>query len=71
MQAAVACFEEGDDDGEVVGAGVIELRLLDLVRQATTFRVLYGADIVARVLSILGFSRYFVASLWNTYVLRR
>jgi predicted patatin/cPLA2 family phospholipase len=58
-------------DREIVGAGVIELRLLDLVRQATTFRILYGADVVARVLSILGFSRYFVASLWNTYVLRR
>ena len=58
-------------DGEVVGAGVIELRLLDLVRQATTFRVLSGADVVARLLSVLGFSRYFVGSLWNTYVLRR
>ena len=58
-------------DDEVAGAGVIELRLLDLVRQATTFRVLAGADVVARALAILGFSRYFIGSLWDTYVLRR
>jgi hypothetical protein len=58
-------------EDEVVGAGVIELRLLDLVRQATTFRVLHGADVVARLLAVLGFSRYFVGSLWDTYVRRR
>jgi hypothetical protein len=55
----------------VAGAGIIELLMTDLVRQATTFRVLHGADVVVRLLAVLGFSRYFVGSLWDTYVRRR
>ena len=36
----------------------------------TTFRLLRGRGPVASALTILGFSKYFVSSLWRTYVRR-
>jgi hypothetical protein len=36
----------------------------------TTFRLLRGRGLVASVLTVLGFSKYFVGSLWRTYVRR-
>jgi predicted patatin/cPLA2 family phospholipase len=58
-------------DGEIVGAGVLYLRLGDLARQMTTFRILRSRDAVTLVLTLLGFSRFFVGALWRTFVLRR
>jgi predicted patatin/cPLA2 family phospholipase len=66
----IRAADDDAEDGPVVGAGIIELRLRDLVRQVSTFRVLYGADAIARVLSVVGFARYFAGSLWATYVER-
>ena len=59
-----------DESGPVVGAGVLYLRITDLVRQMGTFRVFGGRDLVNRVFALLGFGRYFVGALWDTYVRR-
>jgi predicted patatin/cPLA2 family phospholipase len=58
------------EDSPVAGSGVLELRIPDLARQMTTFRLLRGRGPVASALTILGFSKYFVSSLWRTYVRR-
>ncbi len=58
---------DGEED-PVEGAGVLYLRLPDLLRQATTFRLLRGRGLVASALAWLGFWRYFVGSLWDVYV---
>jgi predicted patatin/cPLA2 family phospholipase len=64
-------IHRGDsEDGAIVGAGVLELRLADLTRQMTTFRLMRGRGLVSSVLTVLGFSKYFVTSLWRTYVQR-
>ena len=59
------------DDGEVVGSGIVQLRIPDLVRQMTTFRIIRSRDPVTYGLALLGFGRYFAGSLWDTYVRRR
>jgi len=63
-------YRGDSEDGPVVGSGVLELRIPDLARQMTTFRLLRGRGLVASALTILGFSKYFVSSLWRTYVRR-
>ena len=60
-----------DETGPIVGAGILHLRLPDLVRQATTFRLLNGRDLPSRLLSWAGFWRYFLGSLVDTYLRRR
>jgi predicted patatin/cPLA2 family phospholipase len=62
----------GDSEtGEVVGSGILHLRIPDLARQMTTFRIIRGRDPITWALALLGFSRYFAGSLWETYVTRR
>jgi predicted patatin/cPLA2 family phospholipase len=62
----------GDSEaGEVVGSGILHLRIPDLARQMTTFRIIRGRDPVTWALALLGFARYFAGSLWDTYVARR
>jgi len=36
----------------------------------TTFRIIRGRDPITYGLALLGFSRYFAGSLWDTYVRR-
>jgi cholesterol oxidase len=59
------------DDGEIVGSGILQLRIPDLARQMTTFRIIRGRDPITYGIALLGFSRYFAGSLWDTYVRRR
>ena len=63
-------YRGSDDAGPPVGAGILHLRVLDLLREATTFRLLHGRDLPSRLVAWLGFSRYFVGALWRTYVER-
>jgi predicted patatin/cPLA2 family phospholipase len=58
-------------DAPIEGAGMIFIRLRDLMRQVTTFRLLRGRDAIANGLVWLGFSRFFLRSLWDVYVRRR
>ncbi len=57
-----------DEHAPVEGAGVLYLRLPDLLRQATTFRLLHGRGLVGSALAWLGFWRYFLGSLLDVYV---
>ncbi|MDQ3938775.1 MAG: hypothetical protein M3253_08875, partial [Chloroflexota bacterium] len=57
-------------DGPVEGAGIMYIRLRDLLRQVTTFRLLHGRGALASGLAWLGFWRFFLRSLWDVYVRR-
>lgn len=61
----------GSEEGPIVGSGILHLRLTDLARQMTTFRILRSRGLVTYVLAILGFGRFFAGELWDTYVRRR
>jgi predicted patatin/cPLA2 family phospholipase len=61
----------GSADDPVVGSGVLYLRLTDLARQMTTFRIMRSRGIVTYLLAILGFGRFFAGELWRTYVQQR
>jgi len=62
----------GDQEaGDVVGSGILHLRVPDLARQMTTFRIIRSRGPITYALALLGFSRYFAGSLWETYVRRR
>jgi hypothetical protein len=64
-------IHRGDSaDGPVVGSGILYLRLPDLARQMTTFRIIRSRGIVTGILAVLGFSRFFAGQLWRTYVQR-
>lgn len=52
-----------DDDGDVIGAGVLRIKPLDFAKQLTTFR----ADREAPVRSLARFGGFFVGSLWRLY----
>jgi predicted patatin/cPLA2 family phospholipase len=55
----------------VIGAGVIRLGLLDLARQATTLRIVRSRGIATFIFAALGFSKFFIGRLWETYVRHR
>src|SRR5262249_13788553 len=61
----------GGEDGPVVGAGIIRLGLVDLARQATTLRIMRSRGAATFARTALGFSRFFMTSLWDTYVRHR
>jgi predicted patatin/cPLA2 family phospholipase len=61
----------GGEDGPVVGAGIIRLGLVDLARQATTLRIMRSRGPATFARTALGFSRFFMTSLWDTYVRHR
>lgn len=58
-------------DGPIEGAGIIYIRLRDLMRQATTFQLLRGRDPIQSILVWVGFWRFFMRSLWDVYVRHR
>lgn len=64
----VRIYRGDDESGPLLGAGTAHLRILDLVREATTFRLLHGRDLPSRLVAWAGFWRYFLGSLWRTYV---
>jgi predicted acylesterase/phospholipase RssA len=64
----VRVYRGDDESGPLVGAGIAHLRIPDLLREATTFRLLHGRDLPSRVVAWAGFWRYFLGSLWRTYV---
>ncbi|MGA4669929.1 GMC oxidoreductase [Propionibacteriaceae bacterium Y1923] len=52
-----------DQDGEVIGAGVLRIKPLDFARQLTTFR----ADGRAPLRSLWRFGKFFIGALWDVY----
>lgn len=57
--------------GPTVGSGILHLRIPDLARQMTTFRIIRSRGLATYLFAILGFGRYFAGELWDTYVRRR
>ncbi|WUI02447.1 GMC family oxidoreductase [Spirillospora sp. NBC_00431] len=55
--------EDEEDGAEIVGAGVLHIRLTDFARQLTTFRT-SGPDGAE---SLLNFGRFFAGELWEVY----
>lgn len=55
--------EEGEEETQVVGAGVLHIQLADFAQQLTTFRTdgPHGLGALAR------FGRFFVGELWEVY----
>jgi hypothetical protein len=64
-------YHGDSEDGPIVGSGVLHLSIPDLARQMTTFRILRGRGMATLVLALLGFGRFFVGELWDTYIRRR
>jgi cholesterol oxidase len=59
--------DEADEaEATVVAAGVLRIRLLDFLRQLTTFRA-YGPHAKARVRALASFGRLFLGHLWDVY----
>ena len=56
-------LEPGDDEGAVVGAGIITIHIPDFMKQLTTFRT--SGDHPARAME--GFGRLFLGQLWEVY----
>ena len=55
--------EPGDDDADVLAAGVITIHIPDFMKQLTTFRT-WGES---RVGAMEGFGRLFLGQLWDVY----
>lgn len=63
---AEAPAADAANDGSVVAAGIIVIRLLDFAQQLTTFRVT-GPDAASRLGALYGFGRLFLGELWEAY----
>lgn len=57
-----------DASGPVVGAGVLTLGVLDLVRLVSTFRATGPATAVEALEAVYQFGKFFLGELWDSYV---
>lgn len=57
--------------GPVVGAGVLQLGVSDLVRLLSTLEATRAPDLRAKLRAVGGFFRFFASELIRTYILRR
>ena len=64
-------YRGDSEDGPIVGSGVLHLSIPDLARQMTTFRILRSRGPATLVAALLGFSRFFIGQLWDTYIRHR
>ncbi len=60
-----------DAQGPVIGAGVLRLRPVALLRLLTTVHATNAPGAKARAAAVWRFFRFFSAELWRTYLLRR
>ncbi|MFL5914892.1 MAG: patatin-like phospholipase family protein [Gaiellaceae bacterium] len=59
----------GDEEAEVIGAGIIRIHLLDFLHQLTTFRTA-GGSAPERISALGRFGQLFLGSLWDVYASR-
>ena len=64
-------YRGDSEDGPIVGSGVLHLSIPDLARQMTTFRILRSRGPATLIAALLGFSRFFMGQLWDTYIRHR
>jgi predicted acylesterase/phospholipase RssA len=67
LRGHVSLDEEAD--GEILGAGIIHVHLLDFLHQLTTFKVEAASDL-ERVAVLAEFGRFFMGRLWDVYARR-
>ncbi|MBC3765345.1 patatin-like phospholipase family protein [Neptunicella marina] len=56
-----------DKSGEVVGAGILTLGVIDLIKLVSTMRVLHAKNTPEKLATIGKFGRFFMGELWDTY----
>lgn len=56
-----------DKSGEVVGAGILTLGVIDLIKLVSTMRVLNAKNTSEKLATIGKFGRFFMGELWDTY----
>jgi len=59
-----------DKSGEVVGAGILSLGPLDLLKMGGTMHALNAGTVTSSVKALVRFAWFFVVELWNTYFRR-
>jgi predicted acylesterase/phospholipase RssA len=55
-----------EQNAEIVGAGIIQIHLIDFLKQLTTFRA-EGPTAAARVSALTRFGIFFLGKLWDVY----
>lgn len=56
-----------DKTGPVVGAGILTLDVVDLIRLVSTMRVINADDAADKVVTIGKFGKFFLGELWDSY----
>lgn len=59
-------FTEREDDEGVIAKGIIEIFMLDFLKQLTTFRP-KGSDLFTNLEAFSGFNKMFLGTLYNIY----
>lgn len=60
-------YEGQDKSGQVVGAGVLSLGVLDLMKLVSTMRVTGTDDMIDKSAAMAKFGRFFMGELWDRY----
>jgi hypothetical protein len=63
----VQLYEGTDKSGPIVGAGILTLGALELVKMIATFRVLNAPAAAEAADALMKFGRFFLGQLWETY----
>lgn len=63
----VQLYEGTDKSGPIVGAGILTLGALELVKMISTFRILNAPSAAKAADAIMKFGRFFLGQLWETY----
>jgi hypothetical protein len=64
LQGHVA--SEQEKQAEIVASGIIQIHMLDFLKQLTTFRI-EGSTSAARVSELTRFGIFFLGKLWDVY----
>lgn len=56
-----------DKSGPVVGAGILSLDVVDLIRLVSTITVTNASDTADKVMTIGKFGQFFLGQLWDSY----
>ncbi|MDH2433665.1 GMC oxidoreductase [Pokkaliibacter sp. MBI-7] len=63
----VTVYQGSDNQGAVVGSGVLHIAVTDFARQMTTMKVLNAPDEKARLAAMARFGKFFAGVLWDSY----
>ena len=63
-------YEGTDKSGNVVGAGILELTPMELMKMTGTFTALNADSVEESLRATTAFGRFFLGELWDTYIKR-